>query len=217
MNANINSASPLAPAGSGANPPLVGSVDWEERYQRHDTPWDKGAAAPPLLDFLTRYPILGEVLVPGSGTGHDVRALAAQGAGAQVTGLDLSPSAIALAHSFPTASNIVYQEGDLFQLPSSWHGHFNWIVEHTCFCAIDPSRRGAYAGAIAEMLKPGGHYFAIFYLTPGAEEGPPFGVTREEIAELFDPKFALLEEWVPSRSFAGREGRELCQLRMLVS
>ena len=62
-----------------------------------DTPWDKGFAAPALTAFLSTHPIQGEVLVPGSGPGHDVRALAASDGSAKVTGLDLSPSAIALA------------------------------------------------------------------------------------------------------------------------
>jgi SAM-dependent methyltransferase len=170
-----------------------------------------GAAASPLVDFLARHPMQGEVLVPGCGSGHDVRALAARGA--RVIGLDLSATAISLARSFPASSDETYEQGDLFQLPPSWHGRFDWVVEHTCFCAIDPSLRSDFVRAISELLKPGGVFFAIFYLDPQADQGPPFRTSREEIAELFDPQFSLLEEWVPARSFEGRAGRELCQLR----
>ncbi len=183
------------------------------RYQLGDTPWDKGFAAPPLVDFLTRHPIRDEVFVPGSGSGHDVRALALHGA--IVTGFDLSVTAIAQACANPPLGNESYVLGDLFDLPASLFGCFDWVVEHTCFCAIPPLRRLDYVRAITQLLKPGGHYFAIFYLTPEAEQGPPFGVTREEIGKLFDPAFKLLEEWIPARTFEGREGRELCQLRQL--
>jgi len=178
-----------------------------------DTPWNKGYAAPALTAFLSTHPIQGEVLVPGSGPGHDVRALAAQSAMARVTGLDLSPSAIALARSFPPASNEHYEQGDLFDLPTSWVGHFDWVVEHTCFCAIPPTLRAEYVRAISRALKPGGHYLGIFFMNPEILEGPPHGTTREEIASLFDPGFDLLEEWSPAEAFEGREGRELCQLR----
>jgi len=189
-------------------------MNWEARYVAGDTPWDEGCASPALVEFLSRHPIHGEILVPGSGPGHDVRALAAQSArGDSVTGLDLSPTAITLARSFPLAGNERHEQGDLFHLPSSWHHRFDWVVEHTCFCAIPPVRRADYVRAISRVLKPGGHYLAIFFLDPGVDEGPPHGATREEIAGLFDPDFELLEEWIPEMTFEGREGQEICQLR----
>ena len=210
MNVNTNSASPSGPPGSGSNR-VFDPVDWEARYQAGDTPWDEGYAAPALTKFLTRHPIRGEVLVPGSGPGHDVRALAAHGA--KVTGLDLSSSAITLSRSYPIAGGEHYEQGNLFELPKSWNGRFDWVFEHTCFCAIPPTLRAEYLKAIEAVLKPGGHFFAIFYLHPAAPSGPPHGTTREEISSLFDPSFELLEEWTPDEAFEGREGRELCQLR----
>jgi hypothetical protein len=53
-------------------------MDWEQRYETGDTPWEKGAPAPPLLEWLeSRGSIRGDILVPGCGSGHDVRAIAA--------------------------------------------------------------------------------------------------------------------------------------------
>ena len=209
MNANTSSASPSAPPGSETDP-----TDWEARYQMGDTPWEKGEAAPPLIDFLSRHAIRGKVLIPGCGTGHDVRALAAH-APEEIfpVGLDLSETAITLARSIPPAGRETYEQGNLFTLPDSWSQRFDWVVEHTCFCAIPPSLRTEYCRAISATLKPGGRFFAIFYLNPGSEEGPPFGVSKEEISQLFDADFELLESWVPEQTFVGREGRELCQLR----
>ena len=213
MNENINSESHSAPAGSSFEP-VVDPVDWEARYRAGDTPWNKGYASPALTDFLALHPVRGEVLVPGSGLGEDVRALAAQGA--SVVGLDLAESAVRLARLIPPAAHETHEQGDLFHLPQSWAGRFDWVVEHTCFCAIPPGLRGDYARAVVRVLKPGGHYFSIFYLNPAAPQGPPHGITREEIADLFDSSFQLLDEWVPSRAYPGREGRELCQLRRVL-
>jgi SAM-dependent methyltransferase len=177
-------------------------------------PWDKGFAAPPLVDFLSSHPIRGHVLVPGCGPGHDVRAIVSQADdGTEVLGLDLAPSGIALARSHPRAGCERYELGDLFALPEDWTAKFDWVVEHTCFCAIPPERRGDYVDAVFRALKPGGFYFGIFYLDPDHPSGPPHGASREEIAGLFDPHSELLEEWVPKCAFEGREGRELCQLR----
>lgn len=90
------------------------------------------------------------------------------------------------------------------------------MVEHTCFCAIPPLWRSNYVHAVLQTLKPGGHYLAIFYLDPDSPEGPPHGVSKGEIRRLFDPHFSLLEEWTPTASFEGREGREICQLRKVL-
>jgi SAM-dependent methyltransferase len=217
MNANTSSASPSGPPGSVSNQviePVADPVDWEARYRTGDTPWDKGAAAPPLKDFLARRAIAGRVLVPGCGAGHDVRAIAAQADRiAEVTGLDLSETALRFARGFVPVGSELYEKGDLFALPMEWDARFDWVFEHTCFCAIPPTRRADYVAAISRVLKPGGQYLSIFFLNPGVEQGPPHGATREEIAGLFDPDFELLEEWIPSTSFEGREGQELCQLR----
>ena len=90
-------------------------TDWEEHYRSGDLPWDKGAASPALLEALTRVPIRGRVLVPGCGLGHDVRALAA--AGAEVVGLDLSPTGLRAAEAQPRVGNEQYVVGNFFELP----------------------------------------------------------------------------------------------------
>jgi cyclopropane fatty-acyl-phospholipid synthase-like methyltransferase len=148
-------------------------------------------------------------LVPGCGKGHEVRALAGQSDCAAV-GLDLSPLAIEearrlAAQAGAAASFIV---GDFFHLPSEIKGTFDWLVEHTCFCAIDPLQRADYVLAAASALRAGGKIFGIFYLNPGTESGPPFAVSREELSGLFEPHFTLLEQWTPRESFPDREDRE---------
>jgi SAM-dependent methyltransferase len=209
MNANTNSGSPSGPLGSGADLP-ADPVDWEARYRAGDTPWDRGAA-PPLEEFLRDHHVSGEVLVPGCGTGHDVRLLASRGA--QVIGLDFSETALAMARSHAPVAGERYEQGDLFALPEAWAGRFDWVVEHTCFCAIPPARRADYVTAVSRVLKPGGSLLAVFFLDPGVEKGPPHGATKEEIATLFNPFFVLEREWKPSAAFPEREGGESCQLR----
>lgn len=197
------------------NQPNPRDLEWQRRYREHDTPWDKGAPAPPLQAFLATGKMSGRVLVPGCGRGHDVRAIARQ-AGCSAVGLDLSEAAIADAQRLATddglASTAEFVIGDFFHPPAAFRGAFDWLVEHTCFCAIDPGRRADYVRAAASALREGGTIFAIFYLMPDVESGPPFAVSREELGQLFDPHFTLLEEWLPTQSFPGREGREWVQL-----
>lgn len=201
---NSNTASPAEVAGADADR----SPDWEARWQTGDTPWEKGAPAPPLLEWLTRNKIRGHVLVPGCGSGHDVRALAR--AGAEPIGLDLSPSAINIADSFPRVGPERYRLANFLELPPEMVGAFDWVFEHTCFCAIDPNRRRAYADSAAAALKPGGRLLAIFYLDPAHDGGgPPYGVTSEELDALFVRDFVWIDKFAPGTAFSGREGREL--------
>jgi SAM-dependent methyltransferase len=188
------------------------STDWEARYQSGDMPWEKGAPSPGLVEFIENNPpIKGDVLVVGCGYGHDVRAIST--AANRVLGLDLAPSAIKGAGEFPRVANESYRLGDLLELPADLQGAFDWMWEHTCFCAINPSKRRPYVESAAAALRPGGQFLAIFYMTPrDPDEGPPFGTTKAELDGLFGEKFELLREWLPSKAYDGREGRELMRL-----
>jgi SAM-dependent methyltransferase len=188
-------------------------MDWETRYQTGDTPWEKGAPSPPLVEWLARNEIRGHILVPGCGSGHDVRELARSGA--HPIGLDIAPSAITRAESQPRAGSERYRMEDLFNLPAEMIDFFDWVFEHTCFCAIDPTRRKDYAAAVAGALKPQGCLLAIFYLDPGhdhPDDGPPFGTSRAELDALFSDQFETLDEYIPSVAYPGREGRELLRV-----
>ena len=101
---------------------------------------------------------------------------------------------------------------DFFFLPNNLRKSFDWLVEHTCFCAIDPRQRADYVLAASTALRSEGKMFAIFYIDPDTDCGPPFAISKRELSELFDPHFRLLDEWVPQEAFPGSENRELVRL-----
>lgn len=185
----------------------MSSQDWEARYQTNDMPWEKGAASPGLVDFLAANPQLpkGTVGVPGCGTGHDVRAWAK--AGFKSYGFDLAPSAIRLSRERTAAAGLTAEFTQANFLQDEPPFLFDWIFEHTLFCAIDRPERDNYVRAVSKWLKPNGQYLAVNYLIPD-EDGPPFGTTRDEQWIRFSPHFNLLKEWVP-RSYPNRIGLEL--------
>jgi methyl halide transferase len=195
-------------------------MNWDELYRAGDTPWEKGAAAPPLLEWLRkRGPLEGEVLVPGCGFGHDVRAIATASPSSMVVGIDISATALKEALKYPSVGREVFQSADIFALPQSLQNRFDWVLEHTCFCAIQPEQRLDYVKMVVSALKPDGRLLAIFYLNPwdpGEEVpeggGPPFGVTKEELNNLFSGHFTLVDELKPKTAFPGREGREIVRL-----
>ncbi len=187
--------------------------DWEERYKTGDMPWEKGSPHPELIALLRKLPIRGRVLVPGCGYGHDVRAIAATAD--EVVGLDIAPSAIEGAKKHPVVGGERYAVGDLFALPAKMRDSFDWVFEHTCFCAIPIERRADYVESVASALLPGGRLLAIFYMNPDmdpGEKGPPFGATREELKSCFGKAFKLVAEWIPEATHPGRDQRELCRI-----
>ena len=170
-------------------------------------PWEKGEASPGLIDFLASQTDLprARVLVPGCGTGHDARAWAR--AGFETVGMDLAPSAIRLATERTRLAGLKaeFRLGNFLEDdPTVSCG---WIFEHTLFCAIDPTRRDDYVRAVLRSLPARGHFLAVHYMIRDAE-GPPFGVTQQELMERFLPHFELRRGWVP-RSYPNRTGLEL--------
>ncbi len=180
---------------------------WETRYRTKDMPWEKGAPSPGLVDFLAAHRELpGEtVCVPGCGTGHDVREWAK--AGFRAYGYDIASSAVQLGTDWTRAAGLraEFRVADFLRDEPPFP--FDWLFEHTLFCAIDPAQREFYVRAVSRWLKPSGQYLAVNYLIPD-KDGPPFGTTRKELRQWFSPHFDLKEEWVP-RSYPNRTGLEL--------
>jgi methyl halide transferase len=160
-----------------------------------------------LVDFLAAHPDLprGTVCVPGCGTGHDVRAWAQ--AGFTAFGFDIAPSAIRLATEKTRAAGLTAQLQLADFLRDEPPYQFDWLFEHTLFCAIQPAERDDYVRAVLRWLKPDGQYLAVNYMIVEDAEGPPFAVTRAELERRFQPHFELREDWIP-RSYPNRTGRE---------
>lgn len=190
--------------------------DWDQAYLAGDTPWDKGGAAPPLAEFLQQTAVKGRVLVPGCGTGHDVRLLAEQGA--EVVGMDLSPEALKRANSFPKAGNEAYQLGNFLELPEAAVGAFDWVFEHTCLCAIEIEQRREYLRSLIKALRLGGQFLAVFFreVSDYDGDGPPHPISGEEIEALFGKDFERVQSFVPKLHYPGRAygAEEVVQFRL---
>ncbi len=169
-------------------------MDWDLSYLKNETPWERGEPAPPLVEYLESHSINGRVLVPGCGLGHDVRLLASMGC--DVLGVDLSETALsqARAHKDPERGAVNYHLADVLDAKSDiGEASFDYIFEHTCFCAIDPSHRRDYVNAVQRLLKPGGHFLAILFTNLEGPGGPPFPTSCTEVGTLFSPFFEIVD------------------------
>jgi SAM-dependent methyltransferase len=180
---------------------------WENRYETGDMPWEKGEASPGLVDFLASHPDMkrGTVCIPGCGLGHDVREFAK--AGFDAYGFDLAPSAISLAGKITKSVGLSAKFALADFLRDEPPQKFDWLFEHTLFCAINPDERDEYVRAVLRWLKPGGIYLAVNYFIIDDDDGPPWPTNREEQIARFSPHFDLVADWLP-RSYPNREGKE---------
>jgi methyl halide transferase len=190
-------------------------TDWEQNYVEGHTPWNKGKASPPMMEWVSQNQPQGRALVPGCGVGHDVVMLADVGLDAH--GLDIAPTAIAMAQAaYPDQANR-FVLGDLFATPLGWQGSFDFVFEHTCLCALPPEWRTRYEAAAYQLLKVGAQLVGIWFINPEMdpdETGPPFGISVSELSALFDEsRWQVIEDRVPEIGYDGRVGRE--RLRVL--
>lgn len=182
---------------------------WEENYRSGQTGWDLGKPTPVFQRLAESgdFPP-GTMLVICAGRGYDARLFADRGF--EVTAVDFAEEAVKEMLALnETGTTMEVIQADLFDLPAFMSEEFDYILEYTCFCAIDPQRRAEYIKSVANLLKPGGKYIALAFPIGGRTGGPPFVVTPDElVTPLSEMGFELITREVPEDSVPGRQGIE---------
>lgn len=184
---------------------------WEAIYQAGDAGWDIGKPAPPLVDLLNNSPSwlsTGKLICFGAGAGHDSNLFAEQGF--DVTAVDFAPSAVKSIDNYAKVNKSLRSlECDILSLPTDHIGQYDYVLEHTCFCAIPVKNRIDYVSAAKAALKPNGVLFGLFYrFDTKDDKGPPYSTSEEEINKLFSNDFEIIELQTPKNSHGKRQNRE---------
>jgi methyl halide transferase len=182
---------------------------WEDIYQKKQTGWDLGEPTPVfrrLLDGDRLAP--GRVIVPGAGSGHDALEFARRGF--DVTAVDFAAEAArALSAQAEPGMALTVIQADIFELPHTMDGTFDYALEYQCFCAIDPLRRPDYAKLVARLLKPGGLNIQLAFPLGTYVGGPPYAVVADGIVFMFERLgFTLIQREMPADSVPRRRGCE---------
>jgi SAM-dependent methyltransferase len=184
-----------------------GPSHWESLYREGRTPWDAGGTPRDLEDWLAENPPGGRALVPGCGTGYEAARLA--DAGMSVIAIDFSPAAVARAKTNCRRSGARILEADFFDADL---GCFDLIYERAFLCALPPRLRETWARRCAGLLVPGGLLVGLFFTDPTAQDGPPFGISTQELSGLLSPEFHLRNDRSSGGSLPVFEGRERWQV-----
>ena len=185
---------------------------WEGLYVEGGDRWEIGRPAPPLVARLGAGDLApGRAVVPGCGRGHEVLHLAELGW--DVTGVDFAAPPIAAARDASARRGLgaSFEQLDWFAAADrpGWAGAFDLVLEHTCFCAIDPGRRADYVDVVASLLRPGGRFVGLIWAC-GRDGGPPFHADPDETAALFG-RHLVVDRAGPADASSVRAGEWLLE------
>ncbi|MEI6303371.1 MAG: methyltransferase [Betaproteobacteria bacterium] len=174
---------------------------WERRFREGTTPWDAGRTPARLEQFLaTEKP--GRVLIPGCGSGYEIRAFF--NAGWDVLAIDFAPAAIERARIELRDLPDCLLQADFFNFAAP---PVDLLYERAFLCALPRHLWIDYAGRMEALLQPGGR-IAGFYFFSDELRGPPFGLAAGQLSSLLETGFTCgvdeaVEDSLPV--FAGRE------------
>ena len=180
---------------------------WNIRYSAGKTPWDLGGVPAALRSFLARAQSPGHVLIPGCGSGYEVRAF--HEAGFEVTAIDFSAAARDRAGRLlgPLSRSVI--AGNFFTHDFAGQ-NFDLVYERTFLCSLPPERWPAYATRMAGLLQKGKLLAGIFLYGEEAEP-PPYPLTEAQALELFGEEFELIRSEPVSDSLPLFQGMERWQ------
>ena len=182
---------------------------WDTRYQGGVTPWDAGGLPPRFKLWLEKQAPGQRVLVPGCGSGYEVRAFAEHGD--DVLGIDFSDEAVARASKLAPS----VRKADFFALREP---PFDLVYERTFLCALPRRLWPRWGAHIATLVRPGGKLAGYFFFDDN-ERGPPFGISPDALHGLLEGAFQLMEEEaVPAAQsvpvLAGKERWQVWERRL---
>jgi len=180
---------------------------WEKRFRENFTPWDAGGVPRDLEQFLKTEPRGRRVLIPGCGSGYELRAFAE--AGHDVLAVDFAPAAVERAQKILGTLSEHVRLADFFE--SGFGAPFDLVYERAFLCSLPRPLRPRYVQRTLELLAPQGRIAGFFFFEDG-ERGPPFGLKSGELEALFAGRFERVTDAAVSDSIPIFQGKERWQV-----
>ena len=167
--------------------------DWDKRYEDKDMPWDTGVPEIALVNLISGWPQgIRRVLELGCGTGTNAVWLAEQGL--EVTAMDISAKALALAEKRCREHGVQCRLIQTDFLTCTPAGQYGLLFDRGCFHSMrEEQDRRSFVRQAAVHLKPGGFWLSLIgnkdQVT--AAKGPP-RMSAAEICTVAEPDFEIL-------------------------
>jgi cyclopropane fatty-acyl-phospholipid synthase-like methyltransferase len=179
----------------------------EDIYQQipiNEIPWDITEPPEPLVELVTSGKILPCKTVDlGCGSGNYSLFLAKRGF--EVTGIDISPTAIKMAKEKVDEKGVTcdFIAGNLLDNLNELTGHFDFAFDWEVLHHIFPDNRKRYIKNVLSLLRSNALYFSVCFSEKDPQFGgsgkfrkTPIGTTlyfssEEELEDLFTPYFKI--------------------------
>lgn len=176
---------------------------WHERWSKGEIGFHKTEVNPLLVGFWERLALAPgtEVFVPLCGKSLDMLWLAERGH--PVLGIELSELACAAFFSENgltatrsasgrfqkwTSGPITILQGDVFDLQPADLATIGAVYDRAALIALPPELRAPYVAHVARVLpRPLPTLLITIEYDPSKRPGPPFSVTEQEVAALYQP------------------------------
>ena len=147
-------------------------------------PWDIGRPQPAFVRLADRGLLSGRLLDSGCGTGENV--LLAASHGAEATGVDISPHAIARAREKAAGRGLAarFEVADALRL-GQLGGTFDVLIDSGVFHVFDDADRERYVASLAAVLAPGGHCYLMCFSDRQPGTVGPRRVRQDELRAAF--------------------------------
>ena len=184
----------------------LSSEFWESSNQNQQTGWDIGYAATPIkvyIDQLTNKD--QKILIPGAGNSYEAEYLFNKGF-KNIFILEFAESPI---NNFLKRVPNFPKEQILIENFFDHRDKYDLIIEHTFFCALDPSLRESYVEKTSSLLKSNGKLIGLLFRIDFENDHPPYGGSPEEYERLFSPNFTFKIFETAYNSIKPRQDNEL--------
>ena len=181
---------------------------WNDIYKKKEAGWDTGSTTPAFVNYFKSIKTSKKIIVPGAGNGYDCIYLSSLNH--SVYAVDFAEKAIDNMNSNNVSNlNIIFE--DYFNLDSKYNNTFDYFLEYTFYCAINPSRRYEYIKKAYNLLKPNGIFvgFLLPVNKPLGSDGPPFGVPLKQTEKIFSDFFKDIKISKSKYSIKARIDNEL--------
>src|SRR5580693_2940275 len=159
--------------------------EWDASYTAGaPAPWDIGRPQPAFVRLADEGRLTGRLLDAGCGTGEN--ALLAASRGADVTGVDVAPRAIARARAKAAARGLAarFEVGDALDLGALGLS-FGTVIDSGLFHVFDDPARARYVTSLGTVLEPGGTCYLMCFSDRQPGDFGPRRVSRDELTAAF--------------------------------
>jgi SAM-dependent methyltransferase len=159
--------------------------EWDDSYTADSpAPWDIGRPQPAFARLADEGRLTGRLLDAGCGTGEHT--LLAASRGADATGIDVAPTAIARARAKAAERGLIarFEVADALNL-----SHLNLtadtVLDSGVFHVFDDADRARYVSSLAAVLRPGGACYLMCFSDRQPGTWGPRRIRADELRAAF--------------------------------